>query len=61
MLGAGINMTRQVPEIQANYDSNAGASLKGALKAPLAMIDMSDASASASRPRIRTRPRSASS
>lgn len=45
MLGAGINMTRQVPEIQANYDSNAGASLKGALKAPLAMIGMSDASA----------------
>jgi hypothetical protein len=40
MLGAGINMTRKVPEIQADYDSNASATLHGALSAPIAVLGM---------------------
>jgi hypothetical protein len=34
MFGAGINMTRKVPEIQNSFDSNAPATLMGALTAP---------------------------
>jgi hypothetical protein len=36
-VGAGINMTRKVPEIQRSYDS-VGASWRGALSAPLAVL-----------------------
>lgn len=40
MFGAGINMTRKVPEIQNDYDSNAPATLMGALTAPAAFIGL---------------------
>jgi len=38
MLGAGINMTRKVPEIQTDYDSGAGATFSDALSAPAKML-----------------------
>jgi hypothetical protein len=40
MLGAGINMTRKVPQIQTDYDSPAGATWSDALSAPLKVLGM---------------------
>jgi hypothetical protein len=40
MLGAGINMTRKVPQIQTDYDSPAAATLSDALSAPLKVFGM---------------------
>jgi hypothetical protein len=43
MLGAGINMTRKVPQIQTDYDSPASATWSDALSAPMKMFRGSDA------------------
>ncbi len=40
MLGAGINMTRKVPQIQTDYDSPAAATLEQALSAPVRVFGM---------------------